>query len=169
MHSAQQPLVLTGTEPLKTTTGVHIDMVDVDMAVSSHRILAGVSLVIEAGSQIAIVGPSGAGKLSLVGLLLGWFQISNGEIVIDGHPLDSELLKSLREQTVWVDPAVQLWNRSLEDNLRYGARMTSVANFGKVIEVAQLQEPLESLPDGLQTLPGESGAWFLGARASEYA
>ncbi len=161
-HSKQQALVTTSTELPKRTTGVRVDMVNVDLAVAGHSILAGVTLAVEPGSHVAIVGPSGAGKSSLVGLLLGWFQVSRGKILIDGRPMDSELLKHLRAETAWVDPAVQLWNRSLEDNLRYGTNMTSVVGFGKVIELAELRELLESLPDGLQTSLGESGALVSG-------
>src|SRR5207247_204276 len=77
---------------------------------------------VPAGSHVAIVGPSGAGKSSLVGLLLGWHKPSVGRVVVDGEPLGGARLARLRRETAWVDPAIQLWNRSLLDNLRSGAR-----------------------------------------------
>jgi ATP-binding cassette subfamily B protein len=142
--------------------GVNIEMVGAGLAISGHTILHGVNLTIKAGSHVAIVGPSGAGKSSLVGLLLGWSQTSAGSILIDGRPLDTELVRQLRAETAWVEPGVQLWNRSLENNLRYGSKNFNIASFGKIIEMSELRELLESLPDGLQTPLGESGALVSG-------
>ena len=94
------------------------------MRAAGHTILEAIDLAIEAGTHVAIVGPSGAGKSSFVGLLLGWHRPASGRILIDGEPLDGLRLERLRRETAWVDPAVQLWNRSLLENLRYGARPT---------------------------------------------
>ena len=79
---------------------------------AGHTVLEGIDLRIEAGSHVAIVGHSGAGKSSLVGLLLGWHRPANGRILVDGEPLHGQRLERLRRETAWVDPAVQLWNRS---------------------------------------------------------
>ena len=98
-----------------------ITLEEVHVRVAGHTVLAGINLTIAPGSHVAIVGPSGAGKSSLVGTLLGWYRPASGEIRIDGVPLDSQRLAQLRRETAWVDPAVQLWNRSLLDNLSYGA------------------------------------------------
>jgi ABC-type bacteriocin/lantibiotic exporter with double-glycine peptidase domain len=67
------------------------------------------------------LGAAGAGKSSLAGLLLGWHRPVAGEVRIDGEPLNSAALARLRRSTVWVSPQVHLWNRSLFDNLEYGA------------------------------------------------
>jgi ABC-type bacteriocin/lantibiotic exporter with double-glycine peptidase domain len=142
--------------------GVAITMEGVCLAISGHTILNKFDLRIGSGSHIAIVGPSGAGKSSLVGLLLGWCRPSGGRILIDGIPLNSERLKRLREETAWIDPSLQLWNRSLVDNLNYGAPSESTASLGEVIEIAELRELLETLPVGLQTHLGESGALVSG-------
>src|SRR6185503_12153807 len=96
---------------------VAIRMDGVTVKAGGHTILDGVDLEIAAGSHVAVVGPSGAGKSSLVGLLLGWHAPSSGRVTIDGEPLDARRLERLREETAWVDPSVQLWNRSLFDNL----------------------------------------------------
>jgi ATP-binding cassette subfamily B protein len=111
---------------------------------------------------VAIVGPSGAGKSSLVGLLLGWHRAVEGRVLIDGHELTAERLAQVRRETAWVDPSVQLWNRSLIDNLRYGADEDRALDIGPVIEAADLRRVLENLPDGLQTTLGESGGLVSG-------
>ncbi|WP_438005488.1 ATP-binding cassette domain-containing protein [Sorangium sp. So ce321] len=128
---------------------------------AGHVILDGVDLEIAAGSHVAIVGASGAGKSSLVGVLLGWHRASEGRVLVDGRALDGERLRALREETAWVDPAVQIWNRSFLDNLRYGAP-DDAADFGAVVDEAELREVLERLPEGQKTLLGEGGGLVSG-------
>jgi ABC-type transport system involved in cytochrome bd biosynthesis fused ATPase/permease subunit len=134
----------------------------VHVRVAGHTVLAGIDLTIEPGSHVAIVGPSGAGKSSLVGTLLGWYRPATGEIRIDRVPLDGQSLAQLRRETAWVDPAVQLWNRPLLDNLSYGTPADQSLPFGQVIAQAHLRSILERLPDGLQTRLGEGGALISG-------
>jgi len=81
---------------------------------------------------------------------------------IDGVPLDSQRLTQLHRETAWVDPAVQLWNRSLLDNLSYGAPADPSLPIGQVIAQTHLRSILERLPDGLQTRLGEGGALISG-------
>jgi ABC-type multidrug transport system fused ATPase/permease subunit len=121
---------------------------------AGHTILDKIDLDIEAGAHLAIVGPSGAGKSSLVGILLGWHRPASGRVLIDGRPLDRERLERLRRDTAWVDPSVQLWNRALLDNLRYGVPAAASPPLDRVIEAADLRDLLENLPDGLQTRLG---------------
>ena len=89
---------------------------------AGHQILRDINLTIAAGSHVAIVGASGAGKSSLAGLLLGWHRAASGGVLVDGVELDDSRLDQLRPHIAWVDPAVQLWNRPLAENLRYGLR-----------------------------------------------
>ncbi len=142
--------------PLDTAPAIEFRAVSAEA--SGHPILSEIDLTIEAGSQLAIVGPSGAGKSSLVGILLGWLQPSQGTVLIDGGPLDCE---RLRLATAWVDPGVQLWNRSLFENLRYGAPVEAPP-VQEAIKTAMLHGVLESLPQGLQTKLGEGGGLVSG-------
>ena len=135
-----------------------IEFRGVSAEASGHPILSEIDLTIEAGTQLAIVGPSGAGKSSLVGILLGWLVPSQGTVRIDGEPLDCE---QLRLSTAWVDPGVQLWNRSLFENLRYGAP-PEAPPVPEAIATAMLHGVLESLPQGLQTKLGEGGGLVSG-------
>jgi ATP-binding cassette subfamily B protein len=133
----------------------------VRVVAAGHTILDEVDLALAPGEHVAIVGPSGAGKSSLAGLLLGWHRPERGALLVDGAPLVGARLAALRRETVWVDPAVQLWNRTLHDNLRYGARPGGPSMM-KVIEDAELRGVLELLPEGLQTPLGEGGALVSG-------
>ncbi len=120
------------------------------------------TLSIAPGEQVAIVGASGAGKSSLVGLFLGWNRLAGGRLRIDGQVAGAREVAGLRPATAWVDPGVQLWNRSLADNLGYAADSTSVARLGTVLDAADLRGVLHRLPQGLQTPLGEGGGLLSG-------
>jgi ATP-binding cassette subfamily B protein len=82
---------------------------------------------------------------------------------VDGVPLDGEALERLRRETAWVDPSVHLWNRSLLENLRYGATSDETPTaIGAAVDAADLREVLQRLPDGLQTSLGEGGGLVSG-------
>jgi ATP-binding cassette subfamily B protein len=134
---------------------------DVRVVASGHTILEGISCDIRSGSHVAIVGPSGAGKSTLVGLLLGWYRPLQGSVVVDGAPIDGRLA-DLRRQTAWVDPAVQLWNRSMYANLRYGTSGETAIPMSEVVDAADLRQVLEQLPDGFESSLGEGGGLVSG-------
>jgi ATP-binding cassette subfamily B protein len=134
----------------------------VELQAGGHTILKDINLEIQPGEHIAIIGPSGAGKSSLVGLLLGWHRPAKGKIFIDGQLLDGSRLKSLRREIAWLDPAVQIWNRSLLENLRYGDEHEDAPPIGQVIQDADLFEVMERLPEGLKTPLGEGGGLVSG-------
>lgn len=134
--------------PTITLAGVRLDLDD-------QPVLRKLDLTIPAGSQVAIVGASGAGKSTLLSLLLGWHEPTTGQILIDQQPLNQTRLTQLRQQTAWLDPSVQLWNRSLLRNLQYGTG--SSVSVDTLIRQANLREVLERLPKGLQTSLGEKG------------
>jgi ATP-binding cassette subfamily B protein len=137
-------------------------MQNLTVQAGGHKILENITLTIKAGTHLAIVGPSGAGKSSLVALLLGWHRAATGEILIDGQPLTGKRLLDLRNQIAWVDPTVQLWNRSMLDNLEYGAAEEEPELLNSIIRQADLISVLEKVPRGLQSQLGESGGLLSG-------
>jgi ATP-binding cassette subfamily B protein len=155
---AETPEAASGTE----TGGAAVTLENVTVTAGGQTILKNIDLNIAAAEHIAIVGPSGAGKSSLVGLLLGWHRPMSGEIRIDGTRLSGSRLASLRRETVWVDPEVQIWNRSLFENLRYGTYETDPPSLSTAIDGADLFSVLEKLPQGMQTRLGESGGLVSG-------
>jgi ATP-binding cassette subfamily B protein len=158
ISAAEQPAL----QPAADERGVGIELRRVTVRAAGHTILEDVDVSIAAGSHVAIVGPSGAGKSSLVGLLLGWHQAAAGTVRVRGRPLDADWLAELRSRTVWVDPAVQLWNRPLYDNLLYGRPEDAPLPLGHVLGEADLRSVVEMLPDGLQTPLGEGGGLLSG-------
>jgi ATP-binding cassette subfamily B protein len=136
--------------PSSIQTGVAITLRGVSLVCSGHVVLADINLQLAAGQHIAVVGESGAGKSSLCELLLGWQLPSAGSVEVDGAPLQGEVLLQLRQRTAWVDANIQLWDRSLLDNVNYdhGNGQVTGAGLGKV---------LANLPEGLQTSLSEGG------------
>jgi ATP-binding cassette subfamily B protein len=161
--SAAKPFPAEARTPNDTPHGVALSFENVSVLAGGHTILRELDLEIEAGSHVAIVGASGAGKSSFVGLLLGWHRAASGRVLVDGEELAGARLAQLRAETAWVDPAIQLWNRSLIDNLSYGApEQSAIRHPQSAIEGADLRRVLEKLPDGLQTKLGEGGALLSG-------
>lgn len=165
--SASEPLAPAapapqpGSEPQGERRGVELCFDDVSVVASGRAVLAGLSVTIPAGSEVAIVGRSGAGKSSFVGTLLGWHAAATGQIRVDAAPLDAPVLDALRRQTAWVDPEVTLWNGSLYDNVMYGAD-GAAPPLARCIDDADLGRLLSSLPDGLQSELGEAGGSIAG-------
>jgi len=139
---------------------VAIAFENVSVVAAGHQVLRDISLSIAGGSHIAIVGASGAGKSSLVGLLLGWYRAESGTVLVNGNQLDDSYLDRLRPHIAWVDPAVQLWNRPLAENLRYGLPVG--ARIDQAVDAAELHRVIERLPNGMDTSLGEAGGLVSG-------
>lgn len=144
------------------TDGASVRLDGGRVVAAGHLLLRDLSVSIRAGEHVAVVGASGAGKSTLMGLLLGWHRCVDGRLEVDGSPLDEARLTALRRHTAWVDPAVQLWNRSLLDNLRMACDDEGLDRVAAVIEAAGLREVLRRLPNGLQSTLGEGGALLSG-------
>jgi ABC-type bacteriocin/lantibiotic exporter with double-glycine peptidase domain len=141
---------------LATTAGVAIELAGVSVIGGGTHVLRDIDLRVAPGEHVAIVGVSGGGKSTLLGLLLGWSRPASGAIRIDGATLDPT---ALRGRTVWIDPAVTLWNRSLAQNLAYGEPDADVAG---VAADAGLEAMIARLPDGMTTRLGEGGGLVSG-------
>ncbi len=159
-ESAGEALVASESESVERADGVAIEMANVSVHAGGHTILEAINLKIGPGDHVAVVGVSGAGKSSLLGLLLGWHRAAEGSVLVDGAVLEGVHLDHLRKRTAWIDPAVQLWNRSLFANLCYGN--SDGVPTADLLEQAELRQLLETLPDGLQTDLGESGGLVSG-------
>jgi len=148
--------------PSASGQGIAIALEGVSVRAAGHTILTDLTLALAPGSHVAIVGPSGAGKSSLVGLLLGWHRPATGQVLVEGRPLDDQHLAWVRQRTAWVDPAIQLWNRPLLDNLCYGVADAPASLAALALAQADLRGVLDRLPDGLQTPLGEGGGLVSG-------
>jgi ATP-binding cassette subfamily B protein len=141
---------------------VSIAFENVSVVAAGHRVLRDINLSVAPGTHVAIVGASGAGKSSLVGLLLGWYRAASGRVLVDGVELDDSCLDRLRPHIAWVDPAVQLWNKPLLENLQYGLPGGPNMPIESAIDAADLARVIERLPHGLETPLGEAGGLVSG-------
>lgn len=156
-------IVSESGSPIQAAAGVRIELEQVQLVAGGHAILEDVNLTIEAGEHLAVVGPSGAGKSSLVGILLGWHKPAAGQCRVDGAALEGSALVDLRRSTAWVDPEVQLWNRTLLENITYGSTSgTGGSNHGLLLQDADLFSVVERLENGMQTQLGEGGGLVSG-------
>ena len=168
--SAPESLEMTDEERVALATrvskpaakGIALEFQDGSVLAAGHTILQSVDLSIGPGEHVAIVGMSGAGKSSLLGVLLGWHRLATGRLLIDGRPAQARDIEALRHETAWVDPAIQIWNRSLLDNLTYASDEDASLAVGDVIAAARLRGVTQKLPQGLQTLLGEGGGLLSG-------
>jgi ABC-type bacteriocin/lantibiotic exporter with double-glycine peptidase domain len=162
IQPASEPQRKPGPYLVRAAEAVAIEMQGVSVVAAGHSILKEVHLNIRPAEHVAIVGASGAGKSSLLGLLLGWHQPAAGVVSIDDETLSRRRLLQLRGETAWVDPAVQLWNRSLLENLRYSSAAGPLSALNQILESADLGKTLVRLPEGLQALLAEGGGSLSG-------
>ena len=160
-----------GTLALERARGaIRFQDVSLTYAGAARPALGGVSLDIRPGETVALVGPSGSGKSSLVHLLPRFYRPTSGRITLDGHDLESLTLESLRRQISLVSQNVVLFNDTVAANIAYGrADRTDEAEIVRAAEAAHAMEFIRALPDGLATEIGENGAKLSGGQRQRIA
>jgi subfamily B ATP-binding cassette protein MsbA len=129
-----------------------------------------VSLVIEPGETVALVGASGGGKTTFVNLLPRFYPPSRGRITLDGHDLQALGLESLRGNIALVSQEVVLFNDSIAANIAYGRLGgASEAEIAAAAEAAHAMEFIRETPQGLETLIGENGLRLSGGQRQRLA
>ncbi|SEN40717.1 ATP-binding cassette, subfamily B [Paracoccus alcaliphilus] len=136
---------------------------------AGRPILTGVDLTVTAGETVAFVGPSGAGKTSLLALLPRFYEPTGGRITIDGLALAEMRLNSLRRQIGLVSQDVFLFGGTLRENIAYGRLGASDDEVNEAARQAQILSLIESLPEGLDTVVGERGVMLSGGQKQRVA
>jgi len=131
---------------------------------ADRTILKDISFSVTAGNTIALVGASGGGKTTLCSLLPRFYDIQSGSIKIDGIDIRDYKLTSLRKHIGIVQQDVFLFDGTIRDNIMYGNTEASEAQLYQAIEDAQLNDLIEQLPEGLETLIGERGVKLSGGQ-----
>jgi len=134
------------------------------------KALNDIDLDIAAGETIALVGQSGSGKSTLASLLPRFHQTTEGNILIDGHKIDTISLKSLRANIALVSQKVVLFNDTIAANIAYGSGQdASVEQIEAAAHAAHAMEFIEKLPDGLNSIVGENGSRLSGGQRQRIA
>jgi subfamily B ATP-binding cassette protein MsbA len=124
---------------------------------SPAMVLKNINLVVPKGKTIAIVGPSGAGKTTLVDLLPRFYDCTEGFISVDGHPIRDLNINSLRAQFGLVSQNCILFNDTVANNIAFGAENYSVEAIREAARVAHADEFIDQLPQGYDTSIGDRG------------
>ena len=133
-------------------------------------VIDGVSITLEAGTTLAIVGQSGSGKSTLVSLLPRFYEIDAGEISIDGVSIRDFTLASLRNNISLVSQDVVLFNDTIRNNLAYGQlRSHSEEELMRAAEAAHVLDFVNDLPNGLETMVGDRGVLLSGGQRQRIA
>ena len=143
---------------------------NVSFSYGEEKILRNLDLRVEKGEVIAIVGPSGVGKTTLVNLIPRFYEPGEGEITIDGEDIQKVTLKSLRAQIGIVTQETFLFNDTVETNIAYGTE-TNLSE-GKIIEAAKAahaHEFITKFSRGYQTIVGERGSQLSGGQRQRIA
>jgi ATP-binding cassette, subfamily B, bacterial len=136
---------------------------------AENVILQNMSFQVKAGQQVALVGPSGGGKSSLVSLLLRLYDPVEGGILIDGHDLREYKVDSLRQQISIVLQESVLFAVSVKDNIAYGCLNATDAEIEAASRLANAHDFIEGLPQGYDTILGERGATLSGGQRQRIA
>jgi len=130
----------------------------------SSPVLNHINLKVKSGESIALVGPSGAGKTTLVNLLMRFYDIRMGEITIDGYPISKISLRSLRSQVGLVPQETILFSGTAKENIAYGRFDATDEEIIHAANSANIHEFIMQLPDGYDTPLGEHGMQLSGGQ-----
>jgi ATP-binding cassette subfamily B protein len=132
-------------------------------------VLHDISLKIPAGSSLAIVGPTGSGKSTLVNLLARLYEAPEGELLIDGRPVRDYPLAMLRHNIGMVPQETFLFSETIRENLAIGAPEADAAELLKAAEAAHIRQEFEDFPLGFETMVGERGVTLSGGQKQRSA
>jgi ATP-binding cassette subfamily B protein len=146
-----------------------IEFRNLTFSYNGHPILKNLDLRIPAGKTVAIVGATGAGKSTLVGLIPRLYEAPEGALLIDGLPIRQIPLKVLREHIGFVPQETFLFSQTVRENVRLGAPQASDAEVEGAAEISNILADIRSFPKGFDTLVGERGLTLSGGQKQRTA
>ena len=154
-----------GKEIIKDIYG-EFDFKDVTFRYNNidRPVLHNLNLHVDKGETIELVGESGAGKSTILNLVIGFNQVNSGEVLIDGHNMKDIDLRSYRKHLAVVPQTSILFSGTIRDNITYGVDNVDEATLDEIVKAANLTDLINSLPDGLDTMVGEHGGKLSGGQ-----
>ena len=146
-----------------------IEFHNLDFSYGDTPVLHNVSLHVPAGSSLAIVGPTGSGKTTLVNLISRLYEAPEGSLLIDGRPVRQYPLAVLRHNIGMVPQETFLFSETLRENLGFGAPQAEVEDLLEAAEAAHVRQEFEEFPQGFETMVGERGVTLSGGQKQRTA
>ncbi len=148
----------------KVKGNIKFDHVSFHYKEDDENVLTDINLDINSGENIALVGPSGAGKTTLCNLILRFYDVTEGSILIDGIDIRKVTTHSLRSQIGMVQQDVYLFSGTVYDNIEYGKPGATHEEIEKAAKLAGADKFIEELPEGYETYVGERGVKLSGGQ-----
>jgi subfamily B ATP-binding cassette protein MsbA len=142
----------------------NVELRNVSFRFEEPWILRNVSLTACKGDVIALVGPSGGGKTTLVSLIPRFYDVTEGTVLVDGHDVRTLTVESLMSQIALVDQETTLFNDTLANNIRYGKPGASDAEVQEAAQAAFAHDFISAMPDGYETNIGDRGVRLSGGQ-----
>lgn len=166
-----QPTIISKVDakPLNVGEGT-VDFKDVTFWYNPEvEALRGINLSIPRGNTVALVGASGSGKSTIMNLIPRFYDVTSGDILIDGQSIRDVTLDSLRHHIGLVSQEVMLFDDTIYNNIAYGSLDSSPENIYAAAKAAAAHEFIEALPQGYDTLAGENGVVLSGGQRQRIA
>lgn len=160
----QQPIT-----PSKVNGHISFDKINFQYGDVQDAVFTSFKLEIPAGQKVGLVGRSGAGKTTLVSLLMRSFEVTEGQIKIDGQDIRELELESLKRMITLVPQDTMLFHRSILDNINYGRLDATKQEIEHAAHLAQADEFIDKLPQSYDTLVGERGIKLSGGQRQRIA
>ena len=159
-----------GKRPMAEVEGV-FDFEDVSFHYKNNnvQVLKHLNLHVKQGETIALVGEFGAGKSTILNLVIGFHLADGGKVLLDGNDMTEIDLRTYRKHLAVVPQTSILFSGSIRENITYGSENVSEEELNEVIKAANLTDLIESLPQGLDTVVGEHGGKLSGGQRQRIA
>jgi ATP-binding cassette, subfamily B, multidrug efflux pump len=152
-----------------TVPAGEIEFRHLDFSYGQTQVLYDISLRTPAGSSLAIVGPTGSGKTTLVNLISRLYEAPEGSLLIDGRPIRQYPLAILRRNIGMVPQETFLFSETLRENLAFGTPGATAADLFEAAEAAHVRQEFEEFPQGFETVVGERGVTLSGGQKQRSA